>query len=136
MARGNQAVTTAADATTEFFDDLGRRGHESLPERVTATFRFDLVRGGRTERWLVAVTKGDVAVSRQNRKADCILHADRELFNRLVSGKENTMAAVLRGEVVLKGDPTRFVLLQRLFPGPSASRVGSRPTTASAGSRS
>ncbi len=130
------AVTTAADATTEFFNDLGRRGHEPLLERVTATFRFDLVRSGKTERWLVVVTKGDVAVSRQNRKADCVLHADRELFDRLASGEQNAMAAVLRGEVVLEGDSTRLVLLQRLFPGPSASRVESRPTVASAGSRS
>jgi len=129
-------VTTPANATTKFFDDLGRRGHDPLLERVTATFRFDLVRGGKTERWLVAVTKGDVAVSRQNRKANCVLHADRELFDRLASGEQNAMAAVLRGEVVLEGDPTRLVLLQRLFPGPSASRVESRPTNVSAGSRS
>ena len=66
-----------ADATTEFFDDLSRRGHDPLLERVTATFRFDLVHGGKTDRWLVTVTKGDLAVSRQNRKADCVLRADQ-----------------------------------------------------------
>jgi len=115
-------VTTAADATTEFFNDLGRRGHEPLLERVTATFRFDLVHGRKTDRWFVAVTKGDLAVSRQNRKADCVLHADRELFDRLASGEQNAMASVLRGELVLEGDPTRLVLAQRLFPGPAASR--------------
>ena len=37
------------DATTEFFDDLGRRGHEPLLERVSGTLRFDLVRGERTD---------------------------------------------------------------------------------------
>jgi len=138
MARGNPggAVTTAADATTGFFDDLGSRGHESLLEPVTATFRFDLVRDGKTARWLLVVTKGDVAVSRQNRKADCVLHADRELFDRLASGQQNAMAAVLRGEVVLEGDATRLVLLQRLFPGPNASRAKSRPSATVPGGRS
>jgi len=119
-------VTTTADATTKFFDDLSRRGHEPLLGRVTASFRFDLVDGGKTERWLVAVTKGDVTVSRQNRKADCVLRADRKLFDRLADGEQNPMAAVLRGEAVLEGDSTRLVLFQRLFPGPPASRDGGR----------
>ncbi|HME04377.1 MAG TPA: SCP2 sterol-binding domain-containing protein [Solirubrobacteraceae bacterium] len=115
-------MATTADATAKFFDDLSRRGHEPLLERVTASFRFDLVDGGKTDRWLVAVNKGDLAVSRQNRKADCVLHADRKLFDRLAGGEQNAMAAVLRGEAVLDGDATRLVLFQRLFPGPAASR--------------
>jgi putative sterol carrier protein len=115
-------VTTAQDATTQFFDDLSRRGHDPLLDRVTATFRFDLTHCGKTERWLLAVNKGDLAVSRKNRKADCVLHVEKELFDRLASGEQNAMAAVLRGEVVLDGDPRRLVTLQRLFPGPVAPR--------------
>jgi putative sterol carrier protein len=126
---------TAADVTTEFFEDLGRRGHEPLLERVTGTFRFDLVHEGKTKRWFVTVTKGDLAVSRQNRKADCVVHAERQLFDRLADGRQNAMAAVLRGELVLDGDVTRLVLLQRLFPGPAASQK-SRRVAASAGGRS
>ena len=115
-----------ADATTAFFDDLSLRGHDPLLERVTATFRFDLAHGRKTDRWLVTVTKGDLAVSQKNRKADCVLRADRQLFGRLASGEQNAMAAVLRGEVLLDGDPRLLVLVQRLFPGPAASRKSRR----------
>jgi putative sterol carrier protein len=128
-------VRRAKDPTTEFFEGLSRRGHEPLLERMTGTFRFDLVREGKTSRWLVAVTKGDLAVSRQNRKADCVVHAERQLFDRLAGGEQNAMAAILRGELVLDGDVTRLVLLQRLFPGPASSRR-SRGVAASAGGRS
>jgi len=52
-----------ADGIVRFFEKLGRRGHEPLLAKVTGRVRFDLVEGGRTDRWLVAVDKGDTAVS-------------------------------------------------------------------------
>jgi len=127
-------VTTAADATTEFFGELGKREHEPSLERVTATFRFDLVDGAKTNRWFLAVTKGDLAVSRQNRKTDCVLRADKGLFDRLASGEQNAMAAALRGELVLEGDMTQLVQAQRLFPGPAPS--GKSRRAAASGRRS
>jgi putative sterol carrier protein len=132
---GAAAVTRAADVTSEFFDDLGRRGHEPLLGRLSATLRFDIVHGRKTDRWLLAVSKGDLAVSRQNRKADCVLRAEKGLFDRVASGEQNAMAAVLRGELVIDGDWTLLVLAQRLFPGPAASRE-SRPPAAPARRRS
>jgi putative sterol carrier protein len=126
-------MATAADATTKFFEDLAKQGHEPLLEGLTATIRFDLVDGKKTKRWLVAVTKGDLAVSRQNRKADCVLRAEKGVFERLTSGQQGALAAVLRGELLLQGDPTRLVLAQRLFPGTPASaepRARSRKTRA------
>ena len=65
-----------ADATAEFFDALVERGHEPLLENATGTVRFDLNEGKKTDRWLVTVTKGDLAVSRQNLRADCVVSAD------------------------------------------------------------
>jgi len=111
------------DATTEFFAALGSRGHAPLLEKVSSTFRFDLTSGKKTERWLLAVSKGDLTVSRQNRAADCVMRLDKALFGRLVSGEQNAMAAVLRGEVALEGDWTLLVQFQRLLPGPSAART-------------
>jgi putative sterol carrier protein len=110
------------DATTEFFDELGRRGHEPILEKVTATMRFDLADAGRTERWLVAVDKGDVAVSHRNAKADCVLRADRKLFEGLARGEVNAMAALLRGAIGVEGDPQLMVVFQRLLPAPPGSR--------------
>jgi hypothetical protein len=35
------------DPTAEFFDELGRRGHEPLLEKATGTLRFDIADGKR-----------------------------------------------------------------------------------------
>ena len=117
------------DATAEFFDALVERGHEPLLERATGTVRFDLKDGKKTDRWLFTVVKGDLAVSRQNLRADCVVSADKSLFDGIASGKTNTLAALLRGAMSVEGDVRFLVLFQRLFPGPARSRRP-RPTTA------
>ena len=66
--------------------------------------RFDLEDGKETERWLVAVVKGDVAVSRKNAAADCVVRADKALFDGIASGEANAMAALLRGAMSVEGD--------------------------------
>ena len=109
-----------ADATETFFRELGERGHEPLLEKAKGTIRFELRRGKRTDRWFVAIDKGDVRVSRKNAAADGTLRTTGELFDGLARGEVNAMAAVLRGAVELEGDPVLFVLLQRLLPGPPA----------------
>jgi len=115
-----QAVTSSP--TAEFFDELGRRGHEPLLAKASGTARFDVVDGKRVERWLLTIDKGDLRVSRRNVAADAVVRADRASFDRAVAGKLNFMAAGLRGEVVVQGDPALLVLLQRLFPRPSRRR--------------
>jgi putative sterol carrier protein len=110
-----------SDPTGEFFDELGRREHEPMLRKATGTLRFDLVDGPNTAHWLVAVKKGDVSVSRSNNKADCILTTDRPLFDAIVRGEKNAMAAVLRGEIGVEGDPELLVLFQRVFAGPAES---------------
>ena len=119
------------DATAQFFDALVERGHEPLLEKTTGTVRFDLKDGSKTDRWLVTVVKGDFTVSRQNLRADCVVTADKSLFDGIVSGKTNAMAALLRGAMGVEGDVQLLVLFQRLLPGPSRSRRP-RPTAASA----
>jgi putative sterol carrier protein len=109
--------------TAEFFDDLGSRGHEALLRKATGSARFEVVDGKRTERWLVTLDKGDIGVSRRNTAAICVLRADRASFDRIAVGELNLMAAVLRGEVAVAGDPRLLVLLQRLFPRPTVRRT-------------
>jgi putative sterol carrier protein len=109
------------DATSEFFDDLAQRGHQPMLEKVSGTMRFDLRDGDRTERWLLTIDKGDIAVSHRNAKADCVLRAERQLFDGLASGDINGMAALLRGAIAVEGDPQLIVLFQRLLPGPPSS---------------
>jgi putative sterol carrier protein len=106
-------------ATADFFEELARRGHEPMLEKLSATVRFDLDRGERVERWLVTVDRGDLAVSRRHLKADCVFRTDGELFDGLVKGEVNAMAALLRGAIGVEGDPSVIVLFQRLFPSPA-----------------
>jgi putative sterol carrier protein len=106
------------DATTEFFTELGERRHEPALERMTGTVRFDLRGDGGTTRWLVAIEKGDVAVSRKNVKADCVVRADKASFDRIASGEANPFAAVLRGAMRVEGDAKLIISFQRLFPAP------------------
>jgi len=109
------------DATTAFFEQLGARGHEPLLEKATGTLRIELSNGKANARWFVTIRKGDVTVSHANRKADCVARMDEALFDRIVTGKENAMAAILRGLVGVEGKPQLLVLFQRLFPGPPGS---------------
>ena len=102
---------------TELFESLGRRGHEPLLEQAQGTLRFEL-ENGQPQRWLIEVDKGDVAVSHANRKADATVYVDAQLFDRIVRGEVNAMAAVLRGAVRVDGDPQLLMLFQRVFPGP------------------
>jgi putative sterol carrier protein len=107
------------DATTEFFEELGARGHEPLLEKATGTIRFELTNGKRKARWLVAVKNGDVTVSHGNARADCVTRSDLALFDQIVAGEENAMAALLRGAIAVEGNSHLLVYFQRLFPGPT-----------------
>ena len=111
-----------SDAIAEFFAELDRRGHEPLLENARGSARFDVTDGKQTDRWLLTIEKGDLAVSRKNAAADCVVRVDRAAFERAVKGKFNLMAAALRGEFTIGGDLGLLVLLQRLFPRPSRRR--------------
>jgi putative sterol carrier protein len=64
------------------------------------------------------VDKGDVEVKHKGGEADCVMRADRKVFEGMIAGRVNAFAAVLRGAVTVEGDPTLLVLLQRVLPGP------------------
>jgi putative sterol carrier protein len=126
MTKGTGREQEMSDDVVEFFEELGRRGHEPLLAKVTGRVRFDLVDGGRTDRWLVAVDKGDITVGHEGRQADCSIRAERALFERLCRGEENAMAAVLRGALVCTGDVELLYAIQRIFPGPPRERPAMR----------
>ena len=111
-----------SDDAVEFFEELGQRGHEPLLAKVTGRVRFDLVDGGRTDRWLMTVDKGDITVRHEGGQADCAIRAERALFERLCRGEENAMAAVLRGALVCTGEVELLFAIQRIFPGPPRHR--------------
>jgi ubiquinone biosynthesis protein UbiJ len=104
-----------ADAIADFFGALDTRGHEPMLEKATGTLRFDVANRKRIERWFVTVDRGDVAVSRRNRAADCVVRLDRPTFEAILSRRANATASMLRGIVSIQGDLDLVVLFQRLF---------------------
>lgn len=114
---------TTSDPTGRFFAELAGRGHEPLLRKASGCTRFDVVDGRRIRRWFVLVDKGDVSVSREGGDARCIVRADARVFERIVTGRMNAVAAVLRGDLQVEGDWRLLVRIQRLFPGPRRSRT-------------
>jgi putative sterol carrier protein len=117
-------------STAEFFDNLGRRGHEPLLERVTATVRFDITDGDRTEHRLIRIDRGDIGVEVSDGPADCVIVAGRAVCDDVVSGRTSALAALLRGEAAFEGDPELMVLMQRLFPREPATSAPRRAVAA------
>jgi hypothetical protein len=113
-----------ADPTAAFFDALDRRGHEPRLEKASGTLRFDLEQNGRTERWFVAVRRGDVNASRtpEPRAADCVLRTTQDWFDRFVTGEENALPALLRGDAIAEGNLQLMFHFQRLMPNPPGAR--------------
>jgi putative sterol carrier protein len=126
MTKGTGREQEMSDDVVEFFKELGRRGDEPLLAKVRGRVRFDLVDGGRTDRWLVAVDKGDITVRHEGGQADCTIRAQRALFERLCRGEENAMAAVLRGALACTGDVELLYAIQRIFPGPPREQPAMR----------
>ena len=111
-----------SDGSAEFFKALGRRGHEPLLAQVSGTARFEVADGERVDRWLVAIDKGDVAVSHRGGHADCLIRGHKELVDGLCRGEENAIAAMLRGALECRGDVELLFAIQRVFPGPRSEQ--------------
>jgi putative sterol carrier protein len=117
------------DLTKAFFEDLESRGQDPLLKSTSGTLRFDLTNGRRVEHWFVALDKGQVDVSHDAGSADVVLHADKEIFDELVTGRANATAAILRGVLGLEGSIELAIRFQRLFPGPPRRRPRTRGAT-------
>jgi putative sterol carrier protein len=113
-------MTSAA----EFMEALESRRNEPALRHLSGTIRFDLRHDGSIEPWLITIADGDVFVSRRKTKADCIAKMDKDLFEALMLGEVNAVAAALRGEMEIQGEVALLLAFQRLFPGPPAT---SRP---------
>jgi putative sterol carrier protein len=105
------------DAVENFFAEVKERGHDPFLRRISGTVRYDLTNGNgnHADQWFLSIDKGDLSVSHRNAKADTVVRADRRLFERIITGRANAMASVLRGLIFLEGDPELAVLSSRLF---------------------
>lgn len=111
-----------ADAIRDFFREL-EKSHQPLLGKVLGTVRFDLTDpGGTTDHWLVSVSRGDITTTQENGKADCTIRSDKKLFEQLIKGEENAIAATLRGAIICMGNVELLFAIQRIFPGPPKKR--------------
>ena len=110
-----------SDVTERFFDELAERGKEPCLAGISGRVRFDIV-GKRTEHWLVTIDRGGIAVTHESGGADCTMKADREVFERIVRGDDNAMAATLRGALICSGEVDLLLAIQKLFPGRDLGR--------------
>jgi putative sterol carrier protein len=101
----------------DFFDKLVADPPPAL-RKLNATIRFDLEDGQATRHWLLTMDHGTVKVAHRKAPADAVICTDLGLFQRLVTGEANAMAATLRGQVRIEGDRELLVAFQRLMPGP------------------
>jgi putative sterol carrier protein len=116
-----------SDPTTEFFDTLGdhrHHRHHRLLESRAGSIRFDLAGEHETEHWFVEISHedGELNVSHDARAADCVVRADRGLFNKIVTGETNMLTAWLRNQVIYEGNSRLAVFFEQLLPGPPGSR--------------
>jgi putative sterol carrier protein len=126
-------MANSPSPTQDFFDALPERSGDPLLAKVAGTLRFDAKDGDRIEHWHVTLERGAVKVSKRNAKADAVIRIDRLLLDRIVTGQENAMAALLRGAFIPEGDPALMLRFQRIFSGPR--RVPIAPTARNRSSR-
>ena len=101
----------------EFFARLATEP-QPLLTGSEGTLRFDAVRGDTTTSWYVRIDHGTVTVSQEASAADSVARMNEALFDDIVAGRVNAVAAALRGEMALEGSPQLLNVFQRLFPGP------------------
>ncbi|OZV72707.1 hypothetical protein CA850_32145 [Micromonospora echinospora] len=107
-----------SDPITSFFKAIGRGGHVDMLEEATGSIRFDLTHEQGVDRWFVAIERGDIRVSRDGGKADCVFHGSRATFDRILAGQSQMYPAWLRNEITTEGDVRLARLFVRLMPAP------------------
>jgi hypothetical protein len=110
--------------TESYFEELGRRGYIPLVDKASGTVRFDVAQDQGTDHWMVGFNKGNVNVTPcgSTASADCVVAADHAVFDGVVTGETNPMAAMVRGDLTVGGNPELLVLFKRLTPGPQEAQ--------------
>lgn len=107
------------DPGARFLESLSHQGCIPLLKRLSGSVRFEIVdEDGHVEQRLVEIQKGYVTVSHKRAKADATVRFSRELSDKIATGRANSMAALLRGELSAEGNLSLVMAFQRLYQGP------------------
>lgn len=119
QAKANRSgPASAMPATAEFFDRFSHKENAGLLRQITGTIRFDLAHDEQVDYWFVSLDKGEARLTREQRDAECVLRTDGVIFEAMVRGEINSMAAMLRGQILVLGDFRLLILIERMMPGP------------------
>ncbi|MEH1027816.1 SCP2 sterol-binding domain-containing protein [Micromonospora sp. DT68] len=110
------------EATERFFESLPARGPTILRGLVEGTLQIDLEDGQQSEHWLVRMQPGAVRSARERGPADAIWYCRAALFDKLITGEAQGIAAVLRNESTFSGNVVLFLAFRRFFPNPPGTR--------------
>ncbi|MBM0274260.1 SCP2 sterol-binding domain-containing protein [Micromonospora tarensis] len=121
------------EATEKFFAALPSRAPDVLGGLADGTLQIDLGSDHQTEHWLVRMRPGSVQVSRGRGPADAIWYSSAALFDRMISGEAQGVAAVLRNESTFSGNVVLFLAFRRFFPNPPGTRDPRETTRRAAG---
>jgi putative sterol carrier protein len=102
-----------AVAVRAFFEGLETRVDPATIAGMDQTFRFEIEGEGT---WHVAVREGKITVTEgDDEPADATIKANGEVFERIISGKQNPTMAYMSGKVQVDGDLGAVIKLQKLF---------------------
>ncbi|SCG57142.1 SCP2 sterol-binding domain-containing protein [Micromonospora coxensis] len=111
-----------SEAIEQFFASLPARAPAVLRAPISGTLQIDLATGNRTDHWLVQLGPGEAVVNRARGPADAIWNSSTDLFERLVTGRAQSLSAVLRNETTYSGNVMLLLVFRRFFPNPPGVR--------------
>ncbi|WP_326564033.1 SCP2 sterol-binding domain-containing protein [Micromonospora peucetia] len=106
------------DPTAVFLGRLGQRPASPVTMKAGGTIRVDVERDAGTDVWFIVFRDGAIQVSRQDRQPDLVIRGHQTLFDRLVRGRAQLYAALMRNEITVEGDLALLSSFERLLPGP------------------
>jgi putative sterol carrier protein len=80
---------------------------------VTGSYRFDVAG---VASFFVAVNRGMLTISEENRAADCVIVCNSEEFLRIAEGRQNLLTAWMQGLVDVRGDLSLAQKLHGVLP--------------------
>ncbi len=94
---------------------------QPLLRGVSGSLRFDVVDGDATTHTYITIDHGSVTATDEDAPADVVARLPKHLFDDIRAGRANAVAATLRGEIAIEGNPRLLNIFQRLFPGPEGN---------------
>ncbi|WP_319460413.1 SCP2 sterol-binding domain-containing protein [Micromonospora sp. RTP1Z1] len=110
------------EATEQFFASLPARARMVLRGSISGILQVDLATGNRTDHWLVELKPGSARVTQGRGPADAVWSSSADLFERLVTGRAQAIAATFRNEATFSGNVVLFLAFRAFFPDPPGTR--------------